>query len=71
MAVLTCDKETGCAPAGPGCLRCKRMNLQGSGTQELMRGAPRRAADPESQYGTGAPPPLSAPLPTARSARGR
>lgn len=70
MAVLTCDRETGCAPAGPGCLRCKRMDLQGSGTQEPMQGAPLRTADLDCQHGTGAPPLLSAPLPMVPSARG-
>lgn len=70
MAVLTCDRGTGCARAGPGCSRCKRLDLQGSGTQGPMQAAPQRAADLDHLHGTGAPPPLSAPLPVAPPARG-
>lgn len=69
FAVYTCDRGTGCAPAVPGCLTGKRLDLQGCGTQGPMQAGPQRAGD--HLHGRGSPPPLSAPLPMVLSASGK
>lgn len=64
----TCDRGTGCALAGPGRWKRKRLDLQGSGTRGPMQAGPRRAEDLDHLHGRGTPPALSAPLPTGPSA---